>query len=255
MLSVENLSCGYGRENVVNQITFAVPEGGRLAILGPNGCGKTTLLRGIMGFLPSAGTVTLDGVPLSSMSARERGRNLAELPQMGTASFAYSVLETVLMGRYAHRKPGFFSAPSQNDRRIAEACLKRLGLWEERERPITELSGGQLQRVLLARTFAQTPKVILLDEPTNHLDLRYQAELVSELKDWTAEPRRAAVGVFHDLDLAMDFADMVLLLNQGHSVFFGKKEELDPAILNGVFGMDVPAYMRRSRKRWESLGG
>ncbi len=255
MLTVENLSCGYGRGNVVEDVSFVLPENGRLAVLGPNGCGKTTLLRGITGYLPVTGSVTVDGAELSKMTARERGRAMAELPQMGAAGFAYSVLETVLMGRYAHRRPGLFSAPSREDREIAEDCLRRLRLWEEREKPVTELSGGQLQRVLLARAFAQTPKVILLDEPTNHLDLRCQVELVRELREWTAKPGHAALGVFHDLDLALDFADWILLMDAGRAVYFGRTEALDTAALSRVFGLDVPEYMRRSRARWEKIGG
>ncbi len=255
MLEVKNLSCGYGGENVVKGVTFTLPENGRLAVLGPNGCGKTTLLRGMTGFLPAAGSVALDGAELLKMTPRERGRAVAELPQAGSAWFAYTVLETVLMGRYAHLKPGLFSAPSREDRAIAEKAIRRLGLWEERDRPLTRLSGGQLQRVLLARAFAQTPRIILLDEPTNHLDLKYQVELVRELKTWSAQPGHAALGVFHDLDLALDFATLVLLMDGGRAVYFGSAEDLPPDALSRVFGLDVPAYMRQSRARWEKIGG
>lgn len=250
MLKVENLSCGYGRETVVHSVSFELPESSRLAILGPNGCGKTTLLRGITGFLPITGAASLDGTELAKMSPRERGRTVAVLSQMTSAYFAYTVFETVLMGRYAHLRPGLFSSPTGEDRAVAEDCLKRLGLWESRDKPITQLSGGQLQRVLLARAFAQTPRVILLDEPTNHLDLKIQVELIGELKAWTARPGHAAAGVFHDLDLALDFADHVLLMEGGGAVWFGKTEALDFALLSRVFDMDVPGYMRKSRERW-----
>lgn len=255
MLEVKNLSCGYGREKVVKDVSFTLPERGRLAVLGPNGCGKTTLLRGMTGFLPAAGAVTLDGADLLKMSPRERGRAVAELPQASAAWFAYTVMETVLMGRYAHLKPGLFSAPTRADREIAEDAIRRLGLWEERDRPLTRLSGGQLQRVLLARAFTQTPRVILLDEPTNHLDLKYQVELVRELKGWSAQPGHAALGVFHDLDLALNFADLVLLMEGGRAVYFGPADALPPQELSRVFGLDVPAYMRQSRARWERIGG
>lgn len=255
MLTVQSLSCGYGGEDVVHDISFELLEGHRLVILGPNGCGKTTLLRALTGFLPFTGAAVLDGRDLKAMSARERGQSLAMLTQMGAVSFSFTVWETVLLGRYPHLGRGIFAAPNAGDRAIAEDCLKRLDLWDTRERPITELSGGQLQRVLLARTFAQTPKVILLDEPTNHLDLRYQVELVAELKKWTAEPGRAAVGVFHDMDLALDFADTVLLMDKGRVVYLGSADKLDPALLSRVFGLDVPGYMRASRERWTNLGG
>ncbi len=255
MLKAEKLSCGYGGEPVVREISLTLSPGERLVILGPNGSGKTTLLRALTGVLPSSGLLELEGRDLRSLSPRERGRKLAMLSQMNTAGFAFTVWETVLMGRYPHMGRGVFSTPSPEDRRIAEDCLKGLNLWPERNRPITELSGGQLQRVLLARTFAQTPGIIFLDEPTNHLDLKYQIELVEQLKSWTAGPGRAAVGVFHDLDLALSFADTVLLLDRGRAVYQGSAAGLDSALLSRVFEVDVPAYMRASRERWERTGG
>ena len=174
MLEVKKLSCGYGGEQVVNDISFTLSPGQRLVVLGSNGCGKTTLLRGLMGILPSTGTMEFDGRDLKAMTVREKGRTMAMLTQMNSVSFSYTVMETVLLGRYAHLEGGLFSTPGAEDRRMAEEQLKRLGLWQERDKRITELSGGQLQRVLLARTFVQEPRIILLDEPANHLDLKYQ---------------------------------------------------------------------------------
>ncbi len=253
MFRIDSFSCGYGKAPVVKDISFTLSPGQRLALLGPNGCGKTTLLRGIMGILSSSGNIELEGQNLRTMTIRERGRNLAMLTQMHSVSFSYTVMETVLLGRYPHLESRLFSSPDAEDRRIAEEQLKKLGLWQERDKPITELSGGQLQRVLLARTFAQTPRLILLDEPANHLDLKYQVELVEDLKKWTGEPGRAAIGVFHDLDLAFSFADTVLLMDQGKTVFLGKTADLEPEALSRVFGIDVPGYMRKSRLRWETL--
>ena len=253
MLEVKKLSCGYGGEQVVNDISFTLSPGQRLVVLGPNGCGKTTLLRGLMGILPSTGTMEFDGRDLKAMTVREKGRTMAMLTQMNSVSFSYTVMETVLLGRYAHLEGGLFSTPGAEDRRMAEEQLKRLGLWQERDKRITELSGGQLQRVLLARTFVQEPRIILLDEPANHLDLKYQVELVEELKKWTSEPGRMAVGVFHDLDLALSFADTVLLMDRGRSVYLGSADGLDPEMLSRVFGIDVPGYMNASRRRWEKL--
>lgn len=253
MLKVEHLTCGYGGAPVVNDLSFEVPAGGRLCILGPNGCGKTTLLRALAGLLPHEGKVTAEGRDLAAMDRRQLARTVALLSQISSVYFSYTVYETVLMGRYAHQTGGAFSGPGPEDRAIALECMERTGVADLRDRQVTELSGGQLQRVFLARTFAQQPRVILLDEPTNHLDLKYQVELVQELKAWAAGEGRCVVGVLHDVNLALDLADLFLLMEEGRARYFGPAAEFDPAALNRVYQMDVGGYMRRSLQRWEEL--
>lgn len=253
MLKVEHLTCGYGGAPVVNDLSFEVPAGGRLCILGPNGCGKTTLLRALAGLLPHEGKVTAEGRDLAAMDRRQLARTVALLSQISSVYFSYTVYETVLMGRYAHQTGGAFSGPEPEDRAIALECMERTGVADLRDRQVTELSGGQLQRVFLARTFAQKPRVILLDEPTNHLDLKYQVELVQELKAWAAGEGRCVVGVLHDVNLALDLADLFLLMEEGRARYFGPAAEFDPAALNRVYQMDVGGYMRRSLQRWEEL--
>ena len=253
MLKVEHLTCGYGGAPVVKDLSFEVPAGGRLCILGPNGCGKTTLLRALAGLLPHEGKVTAEGRGLAAMDRRQLARTVALLSQISSVYFSYTVYETVLMGRYAHQTGGAFSGPGPEDRAIALECMERTGVADLRDRQVTELSGGQLQRVFLARTFAQQPRIILLDEPTNHLDLKYQVELVQELKAWAAGEGRCVVGVLHDVNLALDLADLFLLMEEGRARYFGPAAEFDPAALNRVYQMDVGGYMRRSLQRWEEL--
>ena len=253
MLKVEHLTCGYGGAPVVKGLSFEVPAGGRLCILGPNGCGKTTLLRALAGLLPHEGKVTAEGRDLAAMDRRQLARIVALLSQISSVYFSYTVYETVLMGRYAHQTGGAFSGPGPEDRAIALECMERTGVADLRDRQVTELSGGQLQRVFLARTFAQQPRIILLDEPTNHLDLKYQVELVQELKAWVAGEGRCVVGVLHDVNLALDLADLFLLMEEGRARYFGPAAEFDPAALNRVYQMDVGGYMRRSLQRWEEL--
>ena len=253
MLKVEHLTCGYGGAPVVKDLSFEVPAGGRLCILGPNGCGKTTLLRALAGLLPHEGKVTAEGRDLAAMDRRQLARTVALLSQISSVYFSYTVYETVLMGRYAHQTGGDFSGPGPEDRAIALECMERTGVADLRDRQVTELSGGQLQRVFLARTFAQQPRIILLDEPTNHLDLKYQVELVQELKAWAAGEGRCVVGVLHDVNLALDLADLFLLMEEGRARYFGPPAEFDPAALNRVYQMDVGGYMRRSLQRWEEL--
>lgn len=253
MLKVEHLTCGYGGAPVVKDLSFEVPAGGRLCILGPNGCGKTTLLRALAGLLPHEGKVTAEGRDLAAMDRRQLARTVALLSQISSVYFSYTVYETVLMGRYAHQTGGAFSGPGPEDRAIALECMERTGVADLRDRQVTELSGGQLQRVFLARTFAQQPRIILLDEPTNHLDLKYQVELVQELKAWAAGEGRCVVGVLHDVNLALDLADLFLFMEDGQARYFGPAAEFDPAALNRVYQMDVGGYMRRSLQRWEEL--
>ena len=250
MLYVEHLSCGYGGPPVLRDVSFQVDAGEKLCVLGLNGCGKTTLLRALAGLLPCQGHIRLEGTGLVRLPARQRAKRVALMSQFSPAPFDYTVYETVMLGRYAHRR-GLLSGESEEDHRAVEESLRRTGVWELRDRPVTELSGGQRQRVFLARTFAQAPQVILLDEPTNHLDLHFQAELMNTLRTWTAAESRCVVGVFHDINLALDFADMVLLLDQGQVLAHLPVRALTPELLTRLYGMDVAGFMKAMLRRWE----
>lgn len=250
MLKVEHFYCGYGKVQVIHDLSFQVEEGGRLCILGPNGCGKTTLLRALAGALPWQGFVEADGIALRGLSPKQRAKKIALMSQFSQTAFDYTVYEAVMLGRYAHRSKTLFPVETAADRSAVEDALRRTGVWELREQAVTKLSGGQLQRVFLARTYAQEPQIILLDEPANHLDLRYQAELLESLQDWTADKRRCVVGVFHDISLALAFADKTLLLEKGRALACGPVEEMDRKLFDRLYGMDVCRYMKRMYGRW-----
>ena len=252
LLRAEHITCGYGGEPVVRDVSLTVTEGERLCVLGPNGCGKTTLLRALTGLLPYEGTVTVCGTDAKKLTRRELACRVGLMSQLSPVYFAYTVYETVRMGRYARQKSQWLPDRDRpEDRAAVRESLERTGLWPLRDRLVTELSGGQLQRVFLARTFVQDPAVILLDEPTNHLDLQYQAELTDALRAWAAQGGRCVVGVFHDLSLALSFSDRVLLMERGAALAQCPTDQLDRALLDRAYGMDVAGYMRDILRRWE----
>lgn len=251
MLKAENIVCGYGSKTVLNGVNVHLEAGQRMAVLGPNGCGKSTLMKALAGLLPFSGEINIAGLDMHTAPRREAARTVALMSQINGADFGYSVYETVMMGRYAHQKGGLFSSDSPEDRKIVADALEKTGIAELSHRKVTQLSGGQLQRVFLARVFAQQPSVILLDEPTNHLDLKFQIELVQLLKEWSAQGEHCVIGVLHDINLALEFADRILLLQDGNTVFEGASDSFNPELLHQVYGMDIRSWMQRSLKRWE----
>lgn len=251
MLEVRHIRTGYGKNEIIHDVSFEVSRGEFLCIVGPNGCGKTTLLRAVAGILPCSGDVSYDGVPIVKLSRVEIARKAAFLTQMSEISFPYTVRETVLLGRYSHRR-GLFSGYTRDDYRLTDETLQRLDLLPIAERMINQLSGGQLQRVFLARAIVQQPQLILLDEPTNHLDLSFQIQLLDYLRDWMRESGRAVLGVLHDINLVRNYADRVLLLRAGETLACGET----PAMLTGerlqtLYGVDVRRWMLESLKKWE----
>lgn len=252
LLSVKNLCCGYENIEVLHNLSFDVYEKENLCVLGPNGCGKTTLLRAINYILPYQGEITACGLPVNKTKRTQIAKMISLMSQVNTIFFSYSVYETVMLGRYAHRH-GVFSNANDEDRKIVEESLRMTGMWELKDKDISELSGGQVQRVMLSRTFAQSPNIILLDEPTNHLDLKYQIELMNYLNDWVKEGRRCVVSVLHDINMAVSFADTILLMDEGKSMISAPAKEFPLQKFNEVYGMDIGAYMKKSLGQWNSL--
>lgn len=254
MLEVQNVCAGYGDTEIVHNISFHLNKGENMCILGANGCGKTTFLRAIGNLIPFTGSVRLNGQEIRSMKRRVIAEKIALLSQLSGTYFAYSVYDTVMLGRYQQIRRTFSDRPSKADKEAVERCLETVGLADFASRKINALSGGQLQRVFLAKALAQDPQIILLDEPTNHLDVRHQIELIEHLKKWSESGEHAVIGVFHDIDLAMQLGDKLLFMREGHLEAYGSMEEVaSRELLSRIYGMDIAGYLDQKSENWKQI--
>ncbi|MFV0527292.1 MAG: ABC transporter ATP-binding protein [Lachnospiraceae bacterium] len=254
MLKVKNVSTGYGKQMIVHNVSFEVADNENLCIIGPNGCGKTTLLRAVCNLLPFEGSIEVDGRPVQKMRQNEIAAKIAMMSQSAGVYFSYSVYDTVMMGRYLHFRNGMLKMPQQEDRQIVLQCLETLDLMKVKDQEITTLSGGQLQRVFLARTLVQEPQIILLDEPTNHLDLKYQIELIEYLRVWSQQENHSVIGVLHDINLAMRLSDSIVMMKDGAMAAYGSATEImTKERLRDTYDIDIAGYMKESLQRWMAL--
>jgi len=239
MLEVQNISINYGVCAVVQDVSFALCSGKIIALLGANGAGKTTLLKSLNGGLPVAqGKILLDGKELKSFSRREIAQRIAVIAQETETKFPVSVLEFVLSGRFAHGAAFGWETP--DDLRIAVDCLSSCDLANYESRQMNQLSGGERQRVVLARALATQAAILLLDEPTANLDLAHQALMFRLVKQRCERENAAAVLITHDLNLASEFADEIVLLKNGAIQSKGTPEKvLTEDNLQKVFGVRV----------------
>jgi iron complex transport system ATP-binding protein len=207
------LTIGYGDRVVGRGLDVTLAKGEVLALLGPNGGGKTTLLKTLLGLIrPQGGEVRLNGKPLDAMSVRDRARLVAYVPQVHIGTFAFTVETVVLMGRSAHGS--LFSRPSVHDREVAQAVLERFGIAMLAQRPYTQISGGERQLVLLARALAQEPQFVVLDEPTASLDFGNQGKVMGEIRALAASGH-GVLFTTHDPNHALRAADRAYLLREG----------------------------------------
>ncbi|MCO6509441.1 MAG: ABC transporter ATP-binding protein [Aridibacter famidurans] len=239
MLEVRGIKAGYGGRMVLDGISFEVADGSITAVLGANGAGKTTLVRLLNRSLdPFAGSVVIDGRQLADLSRRQIARSVAVVAQENETSFPVSVLEFVLAGRFAHGSA--FGWESERDIAAAETAMNLCELEGMGHRLMNELSGGERQRVLLARALATEAGTLLLDEPTANLDLSHQAMMFRLVRERTKGCGGSAVVITHDLNLASEFADQILLLKKGKIAACGPPEEvLTEDLIADLFEVDV----------------
>ena len=236
-LTVDHLSFSYGTRKILDDLSFEVAPGAFCALLGPNGSGKSTLVKAIAGVHRArSGRVAVEGRETAGMGRRELAKVVGYVPQAGDAPFDLSVREAVMLGRTPH----FGLAPRAEDRARVEESIVRMGLEELAERSMSELSGGQAQRALIARALAQDTRVLLLDEPTSALDLRYQIETLQLVRQITREEGISALIAIHDLNHAARYCDQVIVLHDGRITADGAPAEaLSAPVLRTVYEVDV----------------
>ena len=238
MLEVRNLSFSYGRSEVLSELDFSVNKGEFVSVLGPNGVGKSTLFKCILGTLPGySGDILIEGKNTREMSGRELSGYIAYIPQIHRPTFGYSVLDTVLMGLTRQLSP--FAGPKAEHREKAEAALERFGIEKLRDRNFATLSGGEQQLVLAARAVAQEAEILIMDEPTSALDFGNQYRVLEQIRRLTGDGYTVLLST-HNPQHAMSFADRILALSAGRIAAFGAPEDIfDSELVKRLYGIEA----------------
>jgi iron complex transport system ATP-binding protein len=238
MLTVNSVSFRYRENIILDKVSFTAKRGEIITILGPNGSGKSTLLRCLGGLLsPRSGEIYIDGKKLETKSIRTNSRLIAYVPQRIETSLM-PVFDAVLLGR----RPYFGLQPSVNDLELVESMIYRFQLELIAGRSMNQLSGGESQKVAIARGFVQEPQLLLLDEPTSMLDLRNQVDLLMLLRQFVSERNITAVLCMHDINSAMRYTDRFLLLRKGQIIYDIKKEELTAPMIEALYNQPVEIH-------------
>jgi iron complex transport system ATP-binding protein len=238
VIRLESVTVRYGSATALCELTEQIESGEWVGLIGPNGAGKTTLLRAVARLVPHEGEISIDGTPMSSLSPKRLARLVAYVPQQPELPPDMTVGHYVLLGRTPHI--GYFGVESSADRRVCGELLDSLDLAAMAERPLATLSGGELQRLVLARALAQQAPVLLLDEPTSALDLGRRVGALELVDTLRRERGLTVLSALHDLTLAGQFADRIVLLGEGRAVVTGKPDEvLTEEALTRHFGTGV----------------
>ncbi len=238
-LTVDGLGYEYADRCILESVSFKVRPGEILGILGPNGCGKTTMLKNLnRNLTPHRGCILLDGTDLEDMQKRDIARRIASVPQSNEIRFAFTVREMVEMGRMPFQET--FRGASSEDERIVDEAMELTGISHMADRYINTMSGGERQRVIIARAIAQTPEIILMDEPTLHLDINMQFEVLDLVSTLAKEKGLTVVIVSHDLPMVARYCDRMIMVHERTVFAEGTPEEiLTPENMATVFGIDA----------------
>ena len=226
IIDVKNITYSYdGVQNAVENIKFSVDQGEIISIIGPNGSGKSTILKCVSGYLsPQSGEVLVHYKNINDYTAKEIAKAMSLIQQHFALDYDFTVMQVVLMGRNPHIKR--LQSESEEDYRIANDALKKAEIYHLKSRSITSLSGGEWQRMILARALCQQSSIMLLDEPITGLDIKHQVNLMSIIAKLSKQSKISAVFVLHDLNLANHYSDRIILLHQGHVFKSGKPQEI-----------------------------
>ena len=250
MIEVSSLSVTLGGKQIVQDVSFTADSGQWLMVAGPNGAGKTSIVNAISQSIPYTGSVSVDGVNLRGMKSRLLARKIGVLAQNRPLSYAFTAEEVVRLGCYSHRS-SFFSSPEADSEALFQAAVRSTGIEDFLSRPVTTLSGGEVQRVFLAQLFAQDPQILILDEPANHLDLPFQKQIFDLTDAWRRQGSKTVISVVHDLSMAKLYGTHALLLSHGRTVACGTAEEvLTDEHLSEVYGISVSDWMKKLYELW-----
>ncbi len=247
-LRVENLEFSYDKKEVLKGVSGTFYEGTFYGIAGPNGSGKTTWLKVMSGLLDyKEDTIKLFGKAMSNMNRLDVAKQMSFVPQMFNIPYAFSVEDVVKMGRYPYQKG--VSTYSADDKAIVETTLIETNLFNLKDRLVTELSGGELQRVMIARAIAQDTPIILLDEPISHLDIYYQYEIISLLKKLCRDKKKTIIAVLHELNVTLNHCDHIMLLKEGKIIEQGEPQKvLTEDVVKEVYDLDVTLIEANKQK-------
>lgn len=237
-IEVSNLSFQYTNQRVLNQISFKVEEGQLLSVLGPNGVGKSTLFRCILGLLEGyEGEILLNGVDSKTLDIKKKAQQIAYIPQSHYPSFNFSVFDMVLMGTSV--QISCFSSPGKKQITLADAALERLGIQHLKNRGYHQISGGEQQLVLLARALVQNAKILIMDEPTSNLDFGNQIRVLTQIKSLTNEGY-TIIQSTHNPDQTFQFSDMVLAMKEGEVLAYGTPTNIfTKDLIQNLYGVEV----------------
>ena len=250
MIEVSSLSVTLGGKQIVQDVSFTADSGQWLMVAGPNGAGKTSIVNAISQSIPYTGSVSVDGVNLRGMKSRVLARKIGVLAQNRPLSYAFTAEEVVRLGCYSHRS-SFFSSPEADSEALFQAAVRSTGIEDFLSRPVTTLSGGEVQRVFLAQLFAQDPQILILDEPANHLDLPFQKQIFDLTDAWRRQGSKTVISVVHDLSMAKLYGTHALLLSHARTAACGTAEEvLTDEHLSEVYGISVSDWMKKLYELW-----